>query len=81
MEARIARVEKDIDEMRKAIIVLARVEERIQTIFHRQSKIETRVNSIDERLRQISPTVRFGERVFWIMLVVVVGAFFNAYGG
>jgi len=53
-------------------VSLARVEERITTIFNRQSNIEDRVNSMDERLDKISPAVAFAERVFWICIVATV---------
>jgi len=51
------------------------------TMFNRQEDIEERVNSMDKKIQLISPTVKFGERVFWIVLVVAVGFFFSANGG
>jgi len=68
-ERRLARVESKIDDLQKAVVTLARVEERIQTIFNRQSSIEQRVNRIDEAVQNLSPSVRFAERLFWILLV------------
>jgi hypothetical protein len=46
-------------------------------MFNRQEDIEERVNSMDKKIQMISPAVKFGERVFWVLLVVAVGAFFN----
>ena len=39
--ARLRRVEVKIDEMQQAIVALAKVEVRIETIFARQTSIET----------------------------------------
>jgi hypothetical protein len=40
MEDRLSRVEAKIDSLQEAIISLARVEERLVTVFNRQSHIE-----------------------------------------
>jgi len=69
MEDRLSRVEKKIDTLQEAIVSLARVEERLTTVFNRQSSIESKVNAMDEKLQHISPSVVFGERVFWIIIV------------
>jgi hypothetical protein len=68
-------------DLQDVLITVARIDERMVTMFNRQEDIEERVNSMDKKIQLISPTVKFGERVFWIVLVVAVGAFFNAYGG
>jgi hypothetical protein len=64
-------------DLQDVLITVARIDERIVTIFNRQEVIEERVNSMDKKIQLISPAVKFGERVFWILLVVTVGAFFN----
>ena len=64
-------------DLQDVLITVARIDERMVTMFNRQEDIEQRVNSMDKKIQLISPTVKFGERVFWIMLVVVVGMFFN----
>ncbi len=69
MENRIERIESKIDDLQEAIVSLARVEERITTIFSRQTKIEEQVNSMDEKLSKIHPSVAFAERLFWIAVV------------
>jgi hypothetical protein len=43
MEDRLSRVEKKIDTLQEAIVSLARVEERLVTVFNRQSHIESKV--------------------------------------
>ena len=69
MENRIERIESKIDDLQEAIVSLARVEERITTIFSRQTKIEEQVNSMDEKLSKIHPSVAFAERLFWVAVV------------
>jgi len=73
VENRIERIESKIDDLQEAIVSLARVEERITTIFSRQTKIEEQVNSMDEKLSKIHPSVAFAERLFWI----AVAAYFS----
>ena len=64
-------------DLQDVLITVARIDERMVTMFNRQEDIEERVNSMDKKIQLISPTVKFGERVFWIILVVAVGMFFN----
>ena len=58
-------------DLQDVLITVARIDERIVTIFNRQELIEKRVNSMDDKIQQMSPSVKFGERVFWIVIVVV----------
>ena len=74
MPARQSSMRSDLQDV---LITVARIDERMVTMFNRQEDIEERVNSMDKKIQLISPTVKFGERVFWIMLVVAVGMFFN----
>jgi len=74
-ETRLERLENKIDDLQEAVISLARVEERIVTIFNRQSEIEKRVNNMDEHLQKIRPTILLGERIFWMFMVAAVSAF------
>jgi len=58
-------------DLQDVLITVARIDERIVTIFNRQALIEARVNSMDEKIQRMSPSVKFGERVFWIAVAVV----------
>ena len=64
-------------DLQDVLITVARIDERMVTMFNRQEDIEQRVNTMDKKIQLISPTVKFGERVFWIVAVVAVGMFFN----
>ena len=58
-------------DLQDVLITVARIDERIVTIFNRQEDIEERVNSMDTKIQLMSPSVKFGERVFWIVIAVV----------
>ena len=58
-------------DLQDVLITVARIEERLVTIFNRQALIEARVNSMDEKIQQMNPSVKFGERVFWIVVAVI----------
>ena len=62
------------EDLRDVLVTLARIDERLMTIFNRQSAIEKRVNAMDETIQRMKPTVKFGERVFWIILAVAAAA-------
>jgi vacuolar-type H+-ATPase subunit E/Vma4 len=77
MEDRLSRVEKKIDTLQEAIVSLARVEERLVTVFNRQSHIETKVDAMDEKVDRLSESVIKGksaERIVWLVLAASIGA-------
>jgi len=57
---------------------VVRIDEKMKTIFNRHSSLEKRVNVMEEKINQISPAVKFGERVFWIILLVAI-TFMGSY--
>lgn len=78
-EARLERIEKKLDEVGQAIVALARMEERMITLFKRmdnldqeQSQQGRRVTLLENRVGTNGQALRFAERVFWI--VVTAGA-------
>jgi vacuolar-type H+-ATPase subunit E/Vma4 len=77
MEDRLSRVEKKIDTLQEAIVSLARVEERLVTVFNRQSHIETKVDAMDEKVDRLSESVIKGksaERIVWLVVAASIGA-------
>tara|TARA_R110000824_G_scaffold390715_1_gene587267 strand:+ start:307 stop:558 length:252 start_codon:yes stop_codon:yes gene_type:complete len=72
--ARLRRVEDKIDDLQKAIIALAKVEVKIETIFSRQTSIEDKVNEMGRTIQTLSNKAnnRFSERVFWIIVCAAV---------
>lgn len=77
-ETRLARVESKIDDLQQAVVSLARVEERLITVFNRQSNIETKVTNMQtsiEKLQNGAAGSAFIERIFWICVVGLVTYF------
>jgi|TARA_R110000868_G_scaffold192221_1_gene436569 hypothetical protein len=78
-DARLARIEAKLDQMGEAIVALARVEERMVTLFNRLDAIDKDRSAQGERLLAIEATagsngqaLRFAERVFWIVVAASV---------
>ena len=83
MEDRLSRVEKKIDTLQEAIVSLARVEERLVTVFNRQSHIEAKIEVIETKVDTLSDSIvsaRMIERLVWIVVVAAVGAAFTYIG-
>ncbi len=83
MEDRLGRVEKKIDTLQEAIISLARVEERLSTVFERQSGIEDKVDTLDGKVALLierMAATRTIERFLWIVAAAGVTAAFTLFG-
>ena len=70
-EKRLERIEQKLDDMSKAIVSLARMEERMVTLFKRmdsyddaQDKLAERVSKIEKVSGADGVTLRFLERIF-----------------
>lgn len=82
-DARLERIEKKLDEMGEAIVALARMEERMVSLFKKMDAYDAnqvRTNERIERLEKVQgvngQTLRFAERVFWIIISAAVGFMF-----
>ena len=78
-DSRLARIEAKLDQMGEAIVALARVEERMVTLFSRLDAIDKDRVSQAERLQVVEnnsgsngQSLRFAERVFWIVVAAGV---------
>lgn len=75
------RVDKKLDEINEAIVTLARIDERIVTLFKRMDRYETtqedhtdRITDL-ERSRTASTAITSrAERLLWVIVTVAVGA-------
>lgn len=82
------RMEKKLDSMAEAIVVLARVEERLVTMFKRmdvydakQAEVSQRVNALEKSVGNNGQMLRFAERVFWIVVSAGVAFAFTSLKG
>jgi len=74
-EERLTRIENKIDDLSKAVVSLARMEERMVTLFNRmdnydtnQQKVIERVTELEKKLATKVNTVRLGEKLFWLLV-------------
>ena len=87
-DARLERIEKKLDQVGDAIVALARMEERMITLFKRMDALDASQNSQSRRLTLVESRVgsngqalRFAERVFWIVVTAGVALAFNRLKG
>jgi hypothetical protein len=80
---RLERIENKLDEVGKAIVALARMEERMITLFKRMDSLDAEQTSQGRRLHIVESKVgnngqalRFAERLFWIVATAGVGLIF-----
>jgi len=80
---RFDRIENKLDEMSKAIVALARIEERMITLFKRMDTLDAMQDDQGDRLRVVENRVgnngqalRFAERAFWIVVSGGIGYLF-----
>jgi len=81
---RLERIENKLDEVGKAIVALARMEERMITLFKRmdaldadQSSQSRRLTLVESRVGSNGQALRFAERVFWIVVTGAIAFAFN----
>ena len=87
-DARLERIENKLDQVGDAIVALARMEERMITLFKRMDALDADQNSQSRRLTLVESRVgsngqalRFAERVFWIVVTAGVALAFNYLKG
>jgi hypothetical protein len=76
-EDRLHRIEGKLDKLAEAVVSLARMEERMVTLFKRMDKYDAAQDSLDERLSEIEKTsIQRGVVGGWVEKTVwlVIGA-------
>jgi hypothetical protein len=86
-DARLERIEKKLDDMGKAIIALARMEERMITLLKRMDTLDQeqaqqgrRLQLVENKTGNNGQMLRFAERVFWIVVAAGVTVVFTRGG-
>lgn len=86
-DARLERIEKKLDEVGQAIVALARMEERMITLFKRMDNLDQeqaqhgrRITLIEGKVGSNGQMLRFAERVFWIVVTAGVAFIFTRGG-
>ena len=82
-DQRLARIETKLDEVGKAIVALARMEERMITLFKRMDTLDVeqshqgrRLTLVESKVGSNGQALRFAERLFWIVATAGVGFVF-----
>jgi len=78
-EPRLSRIETKLDKLADAVVALARMEERMISLFSRMEKYEGRQTHLEgeiDDIKDIAYSVKFAERVFWIVLTGAIGTAF-----
>lgn len=83
--ARLDRIENKIDKLSDAMVAFARAEEKLVTIEKNNHTVNDRINQLSKRLADVEKkaeenarTVNVINKIFWIFMVAVVGAFVSA---
>lgn len=81
-ETRLDRIETKLDKVGEAIVDLARMEERLITLFKRmdryddeQSRASERIDTLESKAQRTGLTVAVVERVFWIAVTAVLAMY------
>ena len=80
---RLDRIEGKVDKLSDAVVEMARMEERLVTVYKRIDNVEALLNKMDDRLDQMErqalvrgQKIAFAERLFWMVVTGAVGLAF-----
>lgn len=80
---RLARIEDKLDKLSEAVVSLARMEERMITLFSRmdnyegrQTKLEGRVDRVEDELTSKGVSLALWEKLFWIVATAAISTGF-----
>ena len=80
---RLSSIEEKLDKLFEAVISMARIEERMISVFKRLDRVDEGFNKSDKRMDELEQTnikrgqtIAFAERLFWIILTGAVGLVF-----
>jgi hypothetical protein len=82
-DERLSRMEDKLDKLSEAVVSMARIEERLTTVFKRMDKIDDLNTANDARMDDLAlesmkrgQKIAFAERIFWMILTGAVGLCF-----
>ena len=83
-EERLARIENKVDNLAEAMVTMARIEERMVTIFKRmdryddaQDRIDAKLSALDKNSNRRNVIESILDRGFWIVVAGVVMWYFR----
>lgn len=79
---RLERIEEKLDKLAEAVVSLARVEEKIVSLEIRRQEMSNQIDELEtiqggheKRLSSLEAPGRFLEKLFWLVLPLVIGFF------
>ena len=82
-EERLTRMEDKIDKLSEAVLAIARMEERMLTVFKRLENVDANLKKMDDRIDDMEKQaiargqkIAFAERLFWMVCTGAVGLAF-----
>ena len=82
-ERRLERVEEKLDKLTEAIVSIARIEERVNTVlknndrfFARLDKLEVRMEKVEKKTSLNQKSLGAAERFIWVLISAGVGLLF-----
>lgn len=80
--SRLERIERKIDDLSEAFIILARTEEKLTTAERDRMEIQTRINKIEGKIEEINSKVSSSlsttsviNRIFWVAVSGGIAAY------
>jgi hypothetical protein len=85
-EQRLARIEQKLDKLSEAVVSLARMEERMITLFNRMDGYDIRQNNIEERVSEVEKITvsrgavfRLVDKLIWIVVGLVTAVVIEGF--
>ncbi len=86
METRLDKIEEKIDKLTDAMVSIARAEEKLQnmeknwqTNYERMNRFSQKLDDIEDTVKANSHTVSIINKLFWAVIVAIVGAVTASY--
>jgi len=80
-EDRLTRIEQKVDKLGEAMISMARAEEKItglktdyDKMYERMNKLSAKLDDIQSKVDENARTVSLVNKLFWVVIVAVVGS-------
>lgn len=80
---RLHRIEEKVDKLADAVVEMARMEERLITVFKRMDDMGAMLKKMDDRMDSLEKAaiareqkIAFAERIFWMICTGAVGLAF-----
>jgi len=85
-DARLSRIEQKIDQLSEAVVSLARMEERMITLFkrmdgydERQLRLESKITEMDTVITKRGVIYNIVDRGIWLVVGIVLAAYVKSF--